>query len=137
MKIIDADGAILGRLATEVSKKALDGEEIVIVNAEKIAVTGNKEQIYQKYKERYDRGSKDWGPHYPRVPDQIVKRTIKSMLPKKPRGKEALKNIKVNMGVPIEYEDAEFNNLEIKYIDELRGNNYIRIKDISKYLGWS
>ncbi|OUJ18964.1 Ribosomal protein L13 [Methanonatronarchaeum thermophilum] len=137
MKIIDADGAILGRLATEVSQRALDGEEIIIVNAEKIAVTGNKEQIYQKYKERYDRGSKDWGPHYPRTPDRIVKRTIKSMLPKKPSGKKALKNIEVNMGIPVEYENTEFNNLEIKYINELRGNNYLRIEDISKYLGWS
>ncbi|RZN61899.1 50S ribosomal protein L13 [Methanonatronarchaeum sp. AMET6-2] len=137
MKIIDADGAILGRLATEVSKRALEGEEIVVVNAEKTAVTGNKDQIFQKYKERYDRGSKDWGPHYPRTPDRIVKRTIKSMLPKKARGKEALKKIEVNMGIPIEYEDTEFNNLEIKYVDELRGNNYIRIEDISRYLGWS
>ena len=137
MKIIDADGEILGRLATEVSKRALEGEEIVVVNAEKTAVTGNKDQIFQKYKERYDRGSKDWGPHYPRTPDRIVKRTIKSMLPKKARGKEALKKIEVNMGIPIEYEDTEFNNLEIKYVDELRGNNYIRIEDISRYLGWS
>ena len=137
MKIIDADGAILGRLATKVSQEALEGEEIIIVNAEKAAVTGNKDQIYQKYKERYDRGSKDWGPHYPRTPDRIVKRTIRNMLPKKTSGKEALKNIEVNMGVPMEYQDAEFNNLKTKYIDEIKGNNYIRIEDISRYLGWS
>ncbi len=52
MKVIDAKDLILGRLASLVAKELLNGEEIVIVNAEECAITGSKESILQKYRER-------------------------------------------------------------------------------------
>ena len=48
MMIIDGEGCVLGRLASITSKNLLEGEEVVILNAEKIMLTGNKD--FQKIK---------------------------------------------------------------------------------------
>ena len=83
--IIDGEGCVLGRLASITSKNLLEGEEVVILNAEKIMLTGNKEWAYAKYKQRIDRASisnpRDLGPKYPRRPDDIFRRTVRGMLP--------------------------------------------------------
>ena len=80
MIIINGEGHILGRLASVVSKQLLEGEEIVVLNAEKIMLTGNKDWAYAKYKQRVDRASisnpRDLGPKYPRRPEDIFRRTI-------------------------------------------------------------
>ncbi|MBR2665450.1 uL13 family ribosomal protein, partial [Methanobrevibacter sp.] len=55
--IIDGEGCVLGRLASVTSKNLLEGEEVVILNAEKIMLTGNKDWAYVKYKQRVDRAS--------------------------------------------------------------------------------
>ncbi|OKY77120.1 MAG: Ribosomal protein L13 [Candidatus Methanohalarchaeum thermophilum] len=136
--IIDAKGSILGRLATHIAEKALEGEKIVILNAEKAIITGNREHIFDKYKQRYDRGSKDWGPHYPRVPDRIVKRAIRNMVPhKQEKGEKALDRIEVNMGVPAEYEDEEITEVEDAAAGDISKSRYVEIEEISKSLGWT
>ena len=58
MQVIDGSNHILGRLATHVAKQLLNGEDIIIVNAEKIVITGRKEQILQDYHERRNLGVK-------------------------------------------------------------------------------
>ena len=50
MKIIDGTNAILGRLASYTAKELLKGEEIIIVNCEKIIITGNKKNIEENFK---------------------------------------------------------------------------------------
>ena len=52
MKIIDGTGAIMGRLASYVAKQALKGEEIVILNCDKVIITGNKISLQKDFKER-------------------------------------------------------------------------------------
>ena len=110
--IINGEGHILGRLASVVSKKLLEGEEVVVLNAEKIMLTGNKDWAYAKYKQRVDRKSisnpRDLGPKYPRRPEDIFRRTVRGMLPfKKSKGKVAFKGLKAFVGVPEEYADME------------------------------
>ena len=95
--IIDGEGLILGRLASVVSKKLLDGEEIAILNAEKIIISGTKDWAYAKYKQRIDRASisnpRRMGPKYPRRPDDIFRRTVRGMLPyKQAKGRDAITN---------------------------------------------
>ena len=102
MMIIDGEGCVLGRLASITSKNLLEGEEVVILNAEKIMLTGNKEWAYAKYKQRVDRASisnpRDLGPKYPRRPDDIFRRTVRGMLPfKKSKGKTARYRIRRNL----------------------------------------
>ncbi len=134
MAIIDADNAVLGRLASIVAKRLLNGEEIIIVNAEKAVIVGNKQFIIQKYQERRDIGSVRKGPYYPKMPDRILRRTVRGMLPmKKAHGKEAYKRLKVYMGVPREYRGMEFEVLDDAKNNKLEG--FITLKELSTHLG--
>ena len=110
--IIDGEGLVLGRLASKVSKKLLQGEDITVLNADKIVISGTKEWAYVKYKQRIDRASisnpRRMGPKYPRRPDDIFRRTVRGMLPyKKPKGRDAFKSLKVYVGIPKEFKDQE------------------------------
>ena len=49
VKVIDGENATLGRLASYVAKQALKGENIAILNCDKIIITGNKANIQEKY----------------------------------------------------------------------------------------
>lgn len=138
MIIINGEGHILGRLASVVSKNLLNGEEVVVLNAEKIMLTGNKDWAYAKYKQRVDRASisnpRDLGPKYPRRPDDIFRRTVRGMLPfKKSKGRTAFKGLKAFVGVPAEYENLEIVNIpEAQYNDLKKG---IELGEVSKLLG--
>ena len=69
--IIDADGLILGRLASNVAKKLLLGEYINIVNAEKTIISGRKREIIERYKKwlQIRTATAPWrGPFHPRLP---------------------------------------------------------------------
>ena len=99
--IIDARNLILGRLATTVAKKALQGEEINVINCEHIIVSGSKKNVLFQYKTKANRGSQFKGPFIPKTPERFVKRSIRNMLPyKNPRGREAFKRIKCHRGYP-------------------------------------
>jgi len=116
MKIIDAKDAILGRLAAHTAKEALKGEEIVIVNCEKVLITGNKNNIMQGFKAKRMRvGTTQKGPKYSLSIDKIVKRTIRGMLPnarRSGRGRDALKRIKCYIGVPAEFENSKKESMK-------------------------
>ncbi len=136
--IINGEGLVLGRLASTVSKKLLNGEEIIVVNAEKIIISGNKDYIYARYKQRVDRASisnpRDLGPKYPRRPDDIFRRTVRGMIPyKKAHGRAAYKRLKVNVGVPKELEDNEIVGLEVAQPKNLHRS--MELGTVSKLLG--
>src|SRR5439155_19129349 len=57
MAIVDATGHVVGRLASVLAKRLLNGEEIVVVNAEKAIVTGRKKVVFEEYRARHQRGS--------------------------------------------------------------------------------
>jgi len=136
MKVIDADGLILGRLASIVAKELLRGEEIVIVNAEKCVVSGDRQMVLEKFREKRERGSKEKGPYYPRMPDRIVKRTVRGMLPyKKTRGREALSRLKVYIGVPEEFEKVEKETIPEIHVSKLEVPKYVVLGEISRMLG--
>ncbi len=106
MKVIDANGHVLGRLASTVAKRLIEGEEIAIVNAERAIVIGNKDMILSRYRKKVELNHPRKGPKFPRNPDQILKRTIRGMIPyQQPSGREAYRRLKVYMGVPPELKD--------------------------------
>ena len=113
--IINAEDAIIGRLASIVAKRLLSGEQIIVVNAEKALISGKPQSIAKKYLERYHIKTKSnplRGPFHPRNPDQILKRTIRGMLPyQKSRGKEAYKRLKVFNNLPKLFENQELEIL--------------------------
>ena len=110
MKIIDGKNATFGRLASYAAKKALKGEDIIIVNCKQVIITGNRKNIQKEFLEKRSRvGSSQKGPKYHRPSDKIVKRAIRGMLPdhRKGRGREAFKRIKCYVGVPKEFEESK------------------------------
>ena len=95
MPIIDATGHVVGRMASVLAKRLLNGEEIVVVNAEHAIVTGKKHMVFQEYRAAHAKGStasrmRGIGPAYPRRPDMILRRSISRMMPyQQPRGRTA------------------------------------------------
>ncbi|MHC1584820.1 MAG: 50S ribosomal protein L13 [Candidatus Syntropharchaeia archaeon] len=136
MKVIDADGLILGRLASITAKRLLNGESIVIVNAEKAIISGSKVTTFEEYRTMREKGSKEKGPYFPRMPDRILKRTVRGMLPyKKARGREALSRLRVYIGVPDEYKDIEKESIEEAHMNRLSSFKYIKLGELSRKLG--
>ncbi|MFQ6075087.1 MAG: 50S ribosomal protein L13 [Candidatus Bathyarchaeia archaeon] len=113
--VIDASGLILGRLASHVAKRVLNGEEVAVVNAERAVITGRKGSIVESFKTRLGirtLGTQKKAPQHPRRPDTYVRRVVRGMLPwKKPRGKRAYRRLKVYIGVPQELSESEFQTL--------------------------
>ena len=115
LKVIDAKGAVLGRLASFVAKESLKGEEFAILNSEEIIITGNKKNIEEEFKKERSRvGSSQKGPKHSTLTIKMVKRVIRGMLPEHRwgRGRDAFKRIKCYMGVPKEFENAKLIKIE-------------------------
>ncbi|ELY79828.1 50S ribosomal protein L13 [Natrinema pallidum] len=134
--VVDAGDCILGRVASEVAQRALDGDRVAIVNAEDAVITGDKEDIFETYRTRLELGS-DRGPYYPKRPDTIFKRSVRGMLPyKKPRGREALDNVRVYVGNPYEGDDDhESDVLEGTSLDRLSNIRFVHLHEVSEQLG--
>lgn len=97
--VIDASGAVVGRLASAVAKRLLKGETIAIINAEKALITGNPLVTKQEFHAKRARGSPQHGPFYPTQSHMILRRTIRGMLPyKRPRGRDAMRRLRVYIG---------------------------------------
>lgn len=130
--IIDARGCILGRVASSVAERALNGERIAVVNAEEAIVTGSEEDVIGKFQKRTELGS-DRGPYYPKQPDRIMKRSIRGMLPyKRPRGREAFEGIRVYINNPF---DEEGEVIEGTTLDRLSNIRFVELGEISENLG--
>ena len=133
--IIDGSNLILGRLASFAAKKALMGEEIIIVNSENVLITGNKKDIFEEYKHKIDLGYVYKGPFWAKSPHLLVRRTIRGMLPfKQDRGRKAYKNIKCYLGVPNEFKDKKLDTIKEADASKTKAK-YIPIKEISMFLG--
>ncbi|OYT31388.1 50S ribosomal protein L13 [Candidatus Woesearchaeota archaeon ex4484_78] len=137
--IINAENIILGRLASFTAKKLLLGEKVIIVNCEKAVISGSKRNLLERYTTRMHRGAPRKGPIFPRRADSIVRITIKRMLPyKKPRGREAFKNLKCYIGIPQNVntkEIKEIPELEKAKSDKLPNVKFMSLKELSKLLG--
>ncbi len=132
--IIDAENHIAGRLATVIAKRLLKGEEIVVVNAEKIIITGERDSVLAAYKQKKDLGNVKSGPFFPRRADLIMKRTVRGMLPwKSTSGREAYRRLKVYVGVPKEFVDTKMEKVDVAVKTGL--TQYVTIGQIAEYLG--
>ncbi len=136
MVLINADGLILGRLASITAKKLLEGDEVMIINAEKAILSGAKASIFREYQETYVRGSKEHGPYFPKRPDAIIKRTVRGMLPyKTQRGMDSMARLKVYSGTPSEFEGQPAETLEKASVNRLSSYKYMQLGELSKLLG--
>ena len=134
--IIDAKELIVGRMATDVAKKAMLGEKIDIVNCDKAVITGRKEEILEKFKAKRERGIPLKGPYYPRTSDRIVRRIIRGMLPyKQEKGRNAFKNVMCYIGVPDKFKGQELTTNDNANVSRLKNIRFLTIGEISRFLG--
>jgi large subunit ribosomal protein L13 len=111
--VVDADGMIVGRMATEVARLLrgkhkptfsphIDtGDHVVIINAEKVIMTGDKAAKKQIYRHSgYPGGikSETFAKMLQRTPADAVRRTVRGMLPKGPLGRQQITKLKVYAG---------------------------------------
>ncbi|WP_135362635.1 MULTISPECIES: 50S ribosomal protein L13 [Halosimplex] len=130
--VVDARDCILGRVASQVAERALDGERVAVVNAEAAVVTGSEDDVIGTFETRREVGS-DQGPAYPKRPDGILKRSIRGMVPyKTDRGREAFENVRVYVGNPYD-EDGEV--LDGTSLDRLSNIKFVSLGDVSEALG--
>lgn len=146
--IIDADGCTLGKLSSYAAKKALEGEKIIILNAEKVIISGGREWIFRDYKKRYDAKSQvnpnRFGPKRPKNPDRFVRRAIRGMLPwKTARGREAFKRVGVYIGKPekeiMKRHHIDLSKAELTDASSLKKHYdlFITVGELCKFLGGS
>lgn len=120
--IVNAENSIIGRLSSIIAKRLLNGENIIIVNADKGLISGKGDFIAAKYLRRWRIKTKSnplKGPFHPREADKILKRTIRGMLPyHKSRGKEAYHRLVVYKDFP-----EKFRGNQIEIIPETQKTN--------------
>ena len=127
--VVDADGATLGRLASEVAHVLrgkhkptfaphMDGgDHVIVVNAEKIRVTGAKaeDKLYYNHSQ-YPGGLREVS--YERMarerPERIVERAVRGMLPRNRLGRQMLKKLAVYAGPEHPHEAQQPQPLELK-----------------------
>jgi large subunit ribosomal protein L13 len=111
--IVDAEGQNLGRLASVIAETLAGkrsawytrhcdtGDFVVVVNAEKVAVTGNKLQDKRYWRHSgYPGGirSRTLGEQLERRPEEVLRRAVRGMLPKNSLGRAQLNKLKIYAG---------------------------------------
>ena len=145
--LIDATDKILGRFCSQIAKKALLGEKIVIINAKNAIISGTKQDIHEKYLDKLNISTATnprRGPFWPRRPDRFMRNVINKMLPrKKLRGKEAIRRVHIYIGdIPDRFKNRyqklipyEIDNSDRKRLSYY--NKYITLENLCSRIGWN
>jgi len=117
--LIDAENMVLGRLASEVAKiirgknkpeftPHVDcGDNVIVINAEKVVLTGNKLTDREHFRHSgYPGGQTRQSPRQilDKYPERLVEKAVKGMLPKNKLGRALFKNLHVVVGAEHKYE---------------------------------
>jgi large subunit ribosomal protein L13 len=111
--VVDANGKTLGRLATQIADTLRGkrkpqytphcdvGDFVIVVNAEKVAVTGNKRQEKRYYRHSGFPGglrSRTFEEMIARRPEEVLRLAVKGMLPRNRLGRQQLRKLKIYAG---------------------------------------
>ncbi len=126
--VVDANGKTLGRLASEIARRLRGkhkpeytphvdtGDYIIVVNAEKIRVTGNKLQDKMYHHHTGYIGnlkSINLGKLLEKAPERVIEKAVKGMMPKNPLGRMMTKKLKVYAGPEHKHSAQQPQALEI------------------------
>ena len=99
-------------------------------------MTGKKKVILAKFKHARERGDPLHGPYVPRMPDRMVRRMVRGMLPRKRnKGQIALRKVKCFIGVPEKFVNEKFETVDSASMEKLKTHNFMKLLDISRELG--
>jgi len=126
--LVDANGKTLGRLASEIARRLRGkhkpeytphvdtGDYIVVINAEKIRVTGTKlkNKIYHRHTGYIGNLKSEALEHLlARAPERVLERAVKGMLPRNPLGRRMFKKLKVVRGTEHPHQAQQPHRLEL------------------------
>ena len=135
--IIDGSNAVAGRLAAYAAKRLLEGESVVITNAEKIVISGSEEHVTSVYKNRRgmtQKANPEHGMKWPRRPDLLFKRIIEGMLPKHSNRKTmAMRALRVYLGTPADLKETSMKPVKTS---EKLARNFVSLEKLCANLGW-
>lgn len=134
--VFNGQMCILGRTASAIAELAMDGNRVALLNAEEIVITGDENQIINKYHDRQSLGS-DNGPFYPKQPHKIVKRSMREMLPhKQADGRKAYERIRVYIGTPSEFDgNAKVPEQKRVTMNPSKHKDFVEVGKVSEKLG--
>ena len=127
--LIDAEGLVVGRLAVVIADilrgknkptytpHVDDGDNVIVVNADKVVFTGNKREQKEYF----------WHTGYPggiksrtaakvldgRFPERVVEKAVERMIPRGPLGRKQMKNLRVYAGPAHEHEAQQPESLDV------------------------
>jgi large subunit ribosomal protein L13 len=134
--IIDAEGMLVGRIATQAAREALHGKKVRVVNAEKAIVSGSKDFLVAEWTRRFHQGVPRKGPYIHRLPDRMVRRIIRGMLPyHQPRGRVAFENTMCYIGVPTELKGMPAVKIAKAAATKLPTTRYLTVAQLCKEIG--
>ncbi|MFC4624259.1 50S ribosomal protein L13 [Daeguia caeni] len=137
--LIDAEGIVLGRLASVVANRLRgkhkptytphvdDGDNVIIINADKVVLTGKKYTDKKYY----------WHTGYPggikertarqilegRFPERVVEKAIERMIPRGPLGRRQMKNLRVYAGPNHQHEAQQPEVLDVAALNRKNKRN--------------
>ena len=130
--IINGENAVFGRLCSYAAKQALAGNEIVVVNSDKVIITGNKKDTIEKYGNLKKKGGHSQkGPKISKESFRLLRRGIRGMLPdhRKGQGKDSFKRVKCYDNIPREFQGKDMIEFKGKKYDK-----FIELKELVKKL---
>jgi large subunit ribosomal protein L13 len=134
--LVNAEGLIVGRMASKVAKRLLNGEEVIILNAEKAIFSGKKKAKILEAHIFLEVGAPVRGPFHYRRPDRFLRKIVRGMVPyKQPKGKAAYSRLKVFMGIPLEFNGEEMITFEEASSAKLKGPHFT-LGELAKEIGW-
>ena len=145
--VYDARDKILGRLASKVAKDMISArksglqQRVIVINAEEAIVSGHRTKILKQYREKYNLNHPRKGPFFPRMPDKILKRTVRGMLPyqKNSSGRESLRDLRVMIGTPSNLAGQELPEGhewgDTSTLDRKFPEKFVKLGEISSHLG--
>ena len=135
--LVNAEGLIVGRMCSKVAKRLLNGEEVIILNAEKAVFSGKKKSKVAEAHVFLEVGAPRRGPFHYRRPDRFLRKAVRGMVPyKQPKGKNAYKRLKVFMGIPLELKDQQMITFTEASSANLKGPHFT-LGEMVKEIGWN
>lgn len=139
--VIDAENAVLGRLASLTARLVRLGYTVHVVNIEKAVVTGDKNMVVQSYKlllnVKTHKNPYRHSMKRPRNPILIFKKAVRNMLPKESwLGVQLLKKVKAYIGVPEEFRSRTLIRILDCDASYLGRRKTVPLAVIAKELGW-
>jgi large subunit ribosomal protein L13 len=138
--LIDAEGLVVGRLAALIAKRLRgkhkptftphmdDGDNIIVINADKVVFTGRKRNDKTYYWHTgYPGGIKERKAHQildGRFPERVLEKAVERMLPRGPLGRQQLKNLRIYAGPEHPHEAQQPEPLDVASLNPKNTNRY-------------